>query len=84
MVNIKRINELAKKQREAGLTEEEKKEQAVLRKEYINSVVGNLKAELDNTYIIDENGKHKVEPKNKTTDGEAKTTDKPEEDKVLN
>lgn len=84
MVNIKRINELAKKQREAGLTEEEKKEQAVLRKEYIDSVVGNLKAELDNTYIIDENGKHKVEPKNKTTDGEAKTTDKPEEDKVLN
>lgn len=83
MVNIKRINELAKKQREAGLTEEEKKEQAVLRKEYIDSVVGNLKAELDNTYIIDENGKHKVEPKNKTTDGEAKTTDNPE-DKVLN
>lgn len=83
MVNIKRINELAKKQREAGLTEEEKKEQAVLRKEYIDSVVGNLKAELDNTYIIDENGKHKVEPKNKTTDGEAKITDNPE-DKVLN
>ena len=83
MVNIKRINELAKKQREAGHTEEEKKEQAVLRKEYIDSVVGNLKAELDNTYIIDENGKHKVEPKNKTTDGETKTTDTPE-DKVLN
>lgn len=83
MVNIKRINELAKKQREAGLTEEEKKEQAVLRKEYIDSVVGNLKAELDNTYIIDENGKHKVEPKNKTNDGEAKTTGNPE-DKVLN
>ena len=83
MVNIKRINELAKKQREAGLTEEEKKEQAVLRKEYIDSVVGNLKAELDNTYIIDENGKHKVEPKNKTTYGETKTTDTPE-DKVLN
>lgn len=84
MVNIKRINELAKKQREVGLTEEEKKEQAVLRKEYIDSVVGNLKAELDNTYIIDENGKHKVEPKNKTENGETKTADKPEEDKVLN
>ncbi len=67
MVNLKRINELAKKQREVGLTEEEKAEQAILRREYIDSVVGSLKTELDNTYIVDENGnKRKVEPKNKT------------------
>lgn len=67
MVNLKRINELAKKQREVGLTEEEKAEQAVLRREYIDSVVGSLKNELDNTYVVDENGnKRKVEPKNKT------------------
>ena len=32
---IKRINELAKKSKEQGLTEEEKAEQAKLRQEYI-------------------------------------------------
>ena len=61
MLNIDRINFLAKKAREEGLTEEEKQEQARLRKEYVESVVGNLRSQLDNTYIIDENGKHKVE-----------------------
>ena len=47
MPNIERINFLAKKQREEGLTEEEKAEQAKLRKEYIDSVTGNLRAQLD-------------------------------------
>lgn len=61
MLDIDRINFLAKKAREEGLTEEEKQEQARLRKEYVESVVGNLRSQLDNTYIIDENGKHKVE-----------------------
>lgn len=61
MLDIDRINFLAKKSREKGLTEEEKQEQARLRKEYVASVVGNLRSQLDNTYIIDENGKHKVE-----------------------
>lgn len=61
MLDIDRINFLAKKSREGGLTEEEKQEQARLRKEYVESVVGNLRSQLDNTYIIDENGKHKVE-----------------------
>ena len=32
---IKRINELARKQKSEGLTEEEKQEQYVLRREYI-------------------------------------------------
>lgn len=63
MPNIERINFLAKKQREEGLTEEEKTEQAKLRKEYIDSVTGNLRAQLDNTYVVDENGKHKLEKK---------------------
>lgn len=63
MPNIERINFLAKKQREEGLTEEEKVEQAKLRKEYIDSVTGNLRAQLDNTYVVDENGKHKLEKK---------------------
>lgn len=61
MLDIDRTNFLAKKAREEGLTEEEKQEQARLRKEYVESVVGNLRSQLDNTYIIDENGKHKVE-----------------------
>lgn len=61
MLDIDRINFLAKKSREEGLTEEEKQEQARLRKEYVESVVGNLRSQLDNTYIIDENGEHKVE-----------------------
>lgn len=63
MPNIERINFLAKKQREEGLTEEEKAEQAKLRKEYIDSVTCNLRAQLDNTYVVDENGKHKLEKK---------------------
>lgn len=61
MLDIDRINFLTKKAREEGLTEEEKQEQARLRKEYVESVVGNLRSQLDNTYVIDENGKHKVE-----------------------
>jgi len=63
-LNINRINELAKKQKTVGLTEEEKKEQAILRREYIDSVLGSLRGNLDNTYIQDENGnKTKLEKK---------------------
>lgn len=65
MVNIKRINELAKKCREEGLTEEEKAEQQKLRREYIDSMVSDLKNQLDNTYIIDDNNvKTKLRRKN--------------------
>ena len=39
-----------------GLTEEEAQERAVLRREYIDSVVGNLKGHLDNVYFVDEKG----------------------------
>lgn len=54
---IARINELAAKSKTAeGLTSEEKQEQFVLRREYIDSVVGNLARELDNTYVVDEHG----------------------------
>lgn len=48
---IKRINELYHKSKAEGLTEEEKAEQATLRKEYVASVRGNLKAQLDNISI---------------------------------
>ena len=53
---IDRINELAKKAKSVGLTEEEQAERAALRREYIDSVVGSLKGQLDNTYIVDEKG----------------------------
>ena len=44
-IDIARINELARKAKTEGLTEEEKAEQAKLRREYIDSVVGNLRAQ---------------------------------------
>lgn len=64
MIDIDRINFLAKKAKSEGLTEEEKQEQAKLRRAYIDSVVGSLKNELDHTYIVEPDGtKRKVAPK---------------------
>jgi len=61
---IDRINVLAKKSKTEGLTEEEKKEQAVLRREYIDAVKASLCANLDNTYLVDEKGnKRKLKQK---------------------
>ena len=63
---IDRINELARKQKTVGLTEEEKQEQYILRREYIDSFKMSLVSQLENTYIVDENGnKKKVERKKK-------------------
>lgn len=53
---IDRINELARKSRAGGLTEDELKEREALRREYIDSVVGSLRGQLDNTYIVDGKG----------------------------
>ena len=61
---IYRINELARKQKAEGLTSEEKEEQAVLRREYIESYKRSLVAQLENMYIIEPDGtKKKVVPK---------------------
>lgn len=61
---IDRINELARKQKAEGLTSEEKEEQAVLRREYIESYKRSLVAQLENMYIIEPDGtKKKVVPK---------------------
>lgn len=61
---IKRINELAKKSREEGLSDEEKAEQATLRQEYIKKFRQGMENTLSNVYIMDENGnKRKVEKK---------------------
>lgn len=64
---IDRINELAHKARTPeGLSDEEKAEQAVLRRAYIDAVLGNLKGQLDNTYIVDEQGhKRKLKERDK-------------------
>lgn len=57
---IDRINELARKAKTPeGLTEAEQAEQAVLRRAYIDSVVGNLKGQLDNTVIVDRQGRRR-------------------------
>ncbi len=53
---INRINELARKSREGGLTEEEKAEQKTLREEYISGFRNSLKSQLDNTVVINPDG----------------------------
>ena len=62
---IDRINELARKARSPeGLTQWEEQERAALRREYIDSVLGNLQGQLDHTYVVDEQGrKHKLKKK---------------------
>ena len=45
---IARINELAHKSKETGLTEEEKLEQAELRKQYLTAFRKNLRASVEN------------------------------------
>ena len=55
---IDRINELARKAKTPeGLTEWERMEQAALRREYIDSVLGSLRGQLDHTYVVDEQGR---------------------------
>ena len=54
---IERINALYCKSKAEGLTEEEKKEQDLLRKEYIASVKSNLRNQLNNIDVINEQGK---------------------------
>ncbi len=53
---IDRINELYRKSKAEGLTEEEKKEQDLLRKEYIANVRMNLRAQLNNIDMVNEDG----------------------------
>ena len=48
---IDRINELARKQKSVGLTEEEKTEQAALRKEYLEAYHNSLENQLKNLVI---------------------------------
>lgn len=66
---IDRINELAKKQKSVGLTEQEKQEQYILRREYIDSFKRSLVGQLENTYIVRPDGtKEKVTRKDENSD----------------
>lgn len=53
---IERINVLARKAKTEGLTEEEKAEQQVLRREFIDDFKRNLRGQLDNISIKEEDG----------------------------
>ncbi|MBQ6662024.1 MAG: DUF896 domain-containing protein [Firmicutes bacterium] len=60
---IDRINELARKAKtEEGLTEEEKAEREVLRRQYIDAFKENLRAQLERIELVDpeEKGKGKL------------------------
>lgn len=53
---IARINELARKAKTEGLSEQEKAEQKKLREEYIAEYRQSLISQLENTYIVDQDG----------------------------
>ena len=53
---IARINELARKSKAEGLTEAEKKEQQLLRQEFLAAVRVNLKSQLDNIDMQEADG----------------------------
>ncbi len=56
---IEKINFLAKKSREEGLSEAEKAEQAKLRQEYIAGFRQGFVNTMDNVYIVDKDGNEK-------------------------
>ena len=53
---IARINELYHKSKSEGLTDEERKEQQILRREYVDSFKRNLRGQLDQISIQEEDG----------------------------
>lgn len=53
---IKRINELYRKSKEEGLSDDEKQEQKLLRAEYLETIRGNLKSQLNRIDIQEKDG----------------------------
>lgn len=53
---IERINELYHKSKAEGLTPEEKKEQQQLRQKYIDSIRKNMRNQLNNVVIVNQDG----------------------------
>ena len=54
--DIKRINELYNKSKAEGLSDEEKAEQKKLREDYVAAIKGNIRSQLENIKVVDENG----------------------------
>lgn len=54
--DIDRINELYHKAKNEGLTDDEKAEQALLRKTYIETIRKNMRANLNNISVIEKDG----------------------------
>ena len=53
---LNRINELAKKSKEATLTKLEQEEQDKLRKEYLKMIRGQVESQLSTIKVVDEEG----------------------------
>lgn len=53
---VNRINALARKSKEEGLTEKEKEEQKELRKEYLKMIRGQVENHLTSIKVVDEEG----------------------------
>lgn len=53
---VARINELYRKSKAEGLTEAEKKEQQILRREYVDAFKQNLRGQLNNISIKEKDG----------------------------
>ncbi len=62
---IDRINFLARKSREEGLTDAEKAEQAKLRQEYVKGFRQGFMNTMENVYIVDKDGNEKKVEKKK-------------------
>ncbi|AYW44977.1 DUF896 family protein [Tetragenococcus koreensis] len=54
---INRINELAKKKKEQGLTDAEQEEQKALRQEYLETFRGGMKKHIEGMKVVDPEGK---------------------------
>ncbi len=55
-LNIARINELYHKSKAEGLTEEEKKEQQLLRQQYVAAIRGSIRSQLNQIDLEMEDG----------------------------
>ena len=53
-IKIDRINELAHRSKEEGLSEEEKMEQALLREEFLAEIRADVRASLESIEIVDD------------------------------
>lgn len=70
-IKLDRLSELTRISRTRELTDEEKREREALRNEYRQSVVGNLRSQLESMTIIEPDGS-KVRVKDRKMSGEDK------------